>query len=162
MKITKHGEELILAGTPPKVGDKAPDFSIVNLKKQIIQLSDLLGRPVLISVVPDIDTRVCALQTKRFNQEAAKISEVTFLTISNNSREDQLDWCAAEGVDMQMLHDTELKFGQSFGLYIPEIDHLARAIFILNKEGIIVYEEIVPELSQEPDYDQALEVIKNL
>lgn len=162
MEITIKGTVTEVEGVQPKVGDKAPDFSLVNLKKQIIHLSDLTDKPVLISVVPDIDTRVCALQTKRFNQEAGNIKGVHFLTISNNTAEEQANWCAAEGVDMELLHDSDLSFAKAYGLYIPSVKHLARSIFVVDKNGVIVYEEIVPEMAQEPDYAKALDVVTNL
>ncbi len=162
MNITKKGQTVALVGEPPKVGEKSPDFQLLNLKKQVIQLSDLLGKPILISVVPDIDTRVCSIQTKRFNQLAGELATVQFLTISNNTREEQEHWCAAEGVDMQMLHDPENHFGESYRILIPELNRYARAIFVLDQTGKIVYEEIVPEMSQEPDYQQALAVASAL
>lgn len=156
MEVTRRGQTLKLAGEQPVVGEKAPAFSLKNLVDKEIQLADYLGQTVLISVVPDIDTRVCSIQTKRFNQEAAQVDGVQFITISNNTAEEQANWCAAEGVDMEMLHDPELTFGQAYGLYIPEFGHLARSIFVVNQEGTLVYEEIVPEISSEPDYQKAL------
>ncbi len=163
MEVKLKGTTVTLEGIPPKKGEKAPDFSLVNLDKQIIQLSDLLAeKPVLLSVVPDIDTRVCSIQTKRFNQEIGQLPNVHFVTISNNTREEQADWCAAEGVEMELLHDTDLKFGSLFGLFIPEFGHLARSIFVIGQDGTIEYEEIVPEISQEPDYESALAVAKKL
>ncbi len=162
MKVTLKGKPLELAGDQPKVGAKAPDFSLVNLNKQIIQLSDLSDKPVIISVVPNINTSVCQLQTKRFNQEAVQIDGVHFLTISNNTKEEQESWCAAEGVDMEMLHDTELKFGKLYGLFMPEVELLARAIFVIDKKMNIVYEEIVPEIATEPNYEEALAAVKAL
>ena len=133
-----------------------------NLNNQEINLADYKGKTVLISVVPDIDTRVCSLQTKRFNQEAAKLDGVQIITISNNTVEEQANWCAAEGVEMEMLHDTEDSFGAAYGLYIPEMGRLARAIFVIDPEGTLVYEEIVSEVSSEPDYQQALEGAKSV
>lgn len=162
MKVTLKGKPVELAGVQPKVGEKAPDFSLVNLNKTIIQLSDLSDKPVIISVVPNINTSICQLQTKRFNQEAAEIDGVHFLTISNNTKEEQESWCAAEGVEMQMLHDTELKFGKLYGLFMPEVELLARAIFVVDKDMTIVYEELVPEIATEPDYEKALVAAKEL
>lgn len=162
MNVTIKGKEVELSGTQPQVGEKAPDFTLVNLHKQIIQLSDLVGKPVIISVVPDINTRICQLQTTRFNQEAAAIEDVHFLTISNNTKEEQENWCSAEGIDMEMLHDTENKFGELYGLFMPAVELLARAIFVIDKDQKIVYKHITPEVSTEPPYDEALEIAKNL
>ncbi|MGM0218404.1 thiol peroxidase [Enterococcus sp. AZ126] len=160
MKVTKKGEEVEIIGVQPEVGVKAPDFSLKNLSDEVIKLSDFTGTPVLISVVPDIDTRICSLQTKRFNQEAGKVEGVKFITISNNTKEEQENWCAAEGVDMEILHDTEGTFGQAYGLFIPAMGRLARSIFVINKEGKIAYEVISTEISEEPDYAAALEQAK--
>ncbi|EOL48752.1 AhpC/TSA family protein [Enterococcus phoeniculicola] len=162
MKITRKGISMDVPGKQPMVGEKAPDFSLVNIKKQIVHLSDLLGKPVLISVVPDIDTRVCSIQTKRFNQEAAKETDIHFVTISNNTREEQANWCAAEGVDMLMLHDPDSIFGQAYGLFVPETGRFVRSIFVLDAKGTIVYEELVEEQTNEPDYQKALEEAKAL
>lgn len=162
MKITLKGEELEIAGVQLEVGNTAPDFTLKNLKDETVRLSDFAGKPVLISVVPDIDTRVCAIQTKRFNQEAAQIENVQFLTISNNTKAEQENWCAAEGVDMQMLHDTDNVFGEAYGLVIPAMNRLARAIFVVDADGKLSYQEIVSEVSNEPDYQTALDKAKEL
>lgn len=151
MKVTRKGEEVEIIGVQPEVGTKAPNFSLRNLKDEVVSLSDFIGTPVLISVVPNIDTRICSLQTKRFNQEAATVEGVKFMTISNNTKDEQANWCAAEGVDMEILHDTEGKFGEAYGLYIPAMEHLARGIFVIDKEGKIVYEAISLEISEEPN-----------
>lgn len=158
MNVKRKGQPVALMGEQPKVGTKAPDFTLPNLENQPVKLSDLAGQPVLISVVPDIDTRICSLQTKRFNQEAAAVAGVHFLTISNNTKEEQASWCAAEGVDMEILHDEEGEFGQAYGLFIPEMNRLARAIFVVDKEGKLIYQAISSEIAEEPDYQAALQV----
>ncbi|WP_430598084.1 thiol peroxidase [Enterococcus sp. AZ177] len=160
MNVTRKGEKVEIIGAQPEVGAKAPDFSLGNLNDEVVNLSDFTGTPVLISVVPDIDTRICSLQTKRFNQEAANVEGVKFITISNNTKEEQANWCAAEGVDMEILHDTEGEFGEAYGLFIPTMGHLARSIFVIDKDGNIVYEAISAEISEEPDYATALEQAK--
>ena len=96
MKVTLGGEAVTLVGNDLKVGDKAPDFSLNNLNNEPVQLANLLTQPVLLNVVPDIETGVCQLQTKRFNQEANKITEAKLVTISKNSREEQQNWCAVK------------------------------------------------------------------
>ena len=162
MNVTRKGHVLELTGEQPEVGTKAPVFSLKNLNNQEINLADYKGKTVLISVVPDIDTRVCSLQTKRFNQEAAKLDDVQIITISNNTVEEQANWCAAEGVEMEMLHDTEAPPGAAPGPPPPETGRPARAIFVIDPEGTLVYEEIVSEVSSEPDYQQALEAAKKV
>lgn len=160
MNVTKKGEVVEIIGVQPEVGTKAPAFSLKNLNDEIVNLSDFTGTPVLISVVPDIVTRICSLQTKRFNQEAATVAGVKFITISNNTKDEQANWCAAEGVDMEILHDTDGTFGNAYGLFIPAMGRLARGIFVIDKEGKITYEAISTEISEEPDYDKALEQAK--
>ncbi|MGY3750585.1 thiol peroxidase [Vagococcus acidifermentans] len=162
MNVTLKGKTVELEGVQPQINEKAPDFSLPDLNDQLVELTALLDKPAIISVVPDIDTSVCQLQTKRFNQEAATNNDVHFVTISNNTKEQQANWCAAEGVDMTMLRDTDLEFAKNYGLYIPEIGHLARAIFVLDTQGTIVHEEIVPEIATEPDYQKALAAAKAL
>ena len=162
MQVTLKGNPVELEGVQPIKGDKAPNFSLLDLNDTLVELSASINNPLIISVVPDIDTSVCALQTKRFNQEAATETGIYFVTISNNTKEEQSNWCAAEGVEMTMLRDADLEFAKNYGLLIPAIDRLARAIFVVDSEGTIVYEEIVPEVSQEPDYAKALEAAKAL
>lgn len=162
MQVTLKGNPVELEGVQPIKGDKAPNFSLLDLNDTLVELSASINNPLIISVVPDIDTSVCALQTKRFNQEAATETGINFVTISNNTKEEQSNWCAAEGVEMTMLRDADLEFAKNYGLLIPAIDRLARAIFVVDTEGTIVYEEIVPEVSQEPDYAKALEAAKAL
>ncbi len=162
MRITYKGTQIEILGTQPQVGDLAPEFVLKDLENKNHSLSEAKGQAVILSVIPNIDTRVCALQTKRFNQEASQLKEIYFATISNNSKEEQANWCGQEGVDMLMLHDTENEFGKKYGLFIPTTGHLARAIFVLDQNGVIVYEEIVAEMSHEPDYEKALDVAKSL
>ncbi|MGX6978570.1 thiol peroxidase [Vagococcus elongatus] len=162
MNITKGEDILTLVGTERNVGEKAPDFTLNNLEDQAISLGQLLTKPVLLNIVPDIDTRVCSIQTKRFNQEAASIEGAAFVTISKNTKEEQANWCAAEGVDMEMLHDTEFTFGRNYGLLIESLGLLARSVFVLDKDGTIVYREIVAELTDEPDYNAALTELRKL
>lgn len=162
MEVLLKGNPVELVGTPPKVGEEAPLFSLKDLSDNVISLEELKGKPVIISVVPDIDTSVCALQTKHFNKEAATIKDVYFLTISNNTKEQLANWCAAESVDMTMLRDEEGVVGKEYGILIPSINRLARSIFVLDKDGVITYEEIVPEVSSEPNYVKALDAAKAL
>ncbi len=140
----------------PVVSGKAPDFSLVDQNGEKIQLSSLT-KPVLISVFPNINTRVCSLQTKHFNVEASKHFEIDFLSISNNTAEEQKNWCAAEGVDMTLLAD-DGTFGKAYGLIMPDgplAGRLARSVFVV-KNGELIYHEILKNISQEPNYAAAL------
>lgn len=154
IEISAHGTKVATINPVPK--GAAPDFTLSDLKGNKITLSKLT-KPVLISVFPDIHTSVCSLQTKHFNQEAAQHSEIDFLSISNNSADEQRDWCAAEGVEMTILSD-DGTFGKAYGLVLdggPLAQRLARSVFVI-KNGEIVYEEILTELTQEPNYAAAL------
>jgi thiol peroxidase len=162
MQVTRKGTIYDVPGTQPKVGDQAKEFQLKSLEDKDYRLTDFLGKPTILSIVPDIDTRVCALQTKRFNEEASKIAEVNFVTISNNTKEEQANWCGKEGIDMLMLHDPENTFGETYQIMIPELGHFARAIFVLDENGVIRYEEIVPEISHEPDYQAALSAARSI
>ena len=162
MKITRHDEPLSTNGTPVDVNGVFPEFTVQNAKGENVSSSDLLKKVTFISVVPDINTSVCSISTKKFNQDVDKYSNIAFYTVSTNTIEEQANWCAAEGVEMEMLHDTEDSFGAAYGLYIPEMGRLARAIFVIDPEGTLVYEEIVSEVSSEPDYQQALEAAKKV
>ncbi|MGX7025447.1 thiol peroxidase [Vagococcus hydrophili] len=162
MQVTLKGNPVELEGIQPIVGEKAPVFSLVDLQDKLVDLASLSNKPLIVSVVPDIDTSVCAIQTKRFNQEAASENGINFVTVSNNTKEEQGNWCAAEGVDMTMLRDEDLEFGKNYGLLIPEIGRLARAIFVIDTKGNIAHEEIVAEVSHEPNYQAALDAAKNL
>lgn len=161
MQITRKGTPYQLNGKQTNVGDKAPDFSVKNLTGDMIQLQDFTGKVVLISVIPDIDTRVCAQQTRAFNEKASDIEGVQLVTISNNTKEQQDNWCAGEGIEMEMLHDTNLIFGDAYGLYMPELEKLARSVFVVDTNGVIVYQEIVSEMVDEPDYEAVIEAAKS-
>jgi len=156
MDFTKDGQ--VIAQANPITEGQAPDFTLTDLKGQSVTLSKLT-KPVLISVFPDINTSVCHIQTKRFNMEAAKEKEIDFLSISNNTAEEQRNWCAAEDVDMTILAD-DGSFGEAYGLKMTNLNRLARAVYVV-KDGQIIYSEILSEITQEPDYDKAIAAAKN-
>lgn len=161
MEVTFKGKECKLIGNPPKVGDKMPEFTVINKNGQKITNQDLLGKTTLISVVPDINTSVCSIQTKKFNQTMDQYPDVNFLTVSTNTTEDQQKWCAAEGVkNMQLVSDEDHSFGKATGLLIPEMGILARSVWVLDKDGTIIYRQIVDEITDEPNYDAALKELK--
>ncbi len=163
MEITINGEKRQLVGNPPVVGDDFPHFKVFDKNDDKIKTRQLLGKVTLLSVVPDINTPVCSIQTKKFNSTMDQFPEVNFLTISTNTIEDQQKWCAAEGVkNMQLVSDKEESFGYASKLLIPDEGILARSVWILDKEGKVVYRQIVEELTDEPDYDQALAELKKL
>lgn len=163
MNISFKGSPLTIDGKQPEVGEKFPEFILNDNERKEIHLKDLLDKPVLISVVPDINTSVCSLQTKKFNEEVDKYSEINFVTVSTNTIEEQIGWCAAEGVhDMLMLSDAKLDFGEKTSLYTDDLGIDIRSIWIIDTNGKLVYREIVTEQSHEPNYADALDYINEM
>ena len=154
MIITRNGEDF--SEINPLITGQAPDFSLKDQHGNAVTLSKLPS-PIIMSVFPNINTSVCSVQTRRFNQEAAAHKEITFLSISNNTPEEQANWCAAEGVDMTIVSDAKNEFGQLYGLVMAEANLLARSVFVI-KDGQIIYAEILPEMTDEPNYEKALQV----
>src|SRR5579859_1995014 len=160
---TMKGNPLTLIGPELKAGEKAPDFKLVDNGLKNVTLADT-GRNVrIISVVPSLDTPVCDLQTKRFNEEAAKLPGVDILTISMDLPFAQKRWCGAFGVDrIKMLSDHRSgSFGESYGTLIKDLRIESRAIFVLDGENLIRYVEYVKEVADHPNYDAALTAAKN-
>ena len=156
--VSLRGKPLTLLGPQLKVDDLAPDFSAVANDMATYRFSNRSGAVWVLASVPSLDTPVCSIETRRFNEEASKLSGVKILTISMDLPFAQARWCGAEGVkNVQTLSDSrDRAFGTAYGLRIKENGLLARAVFVINKTGRIAYVQIVPELSQEPDYDSAL------
>ena len=162
-EVTLRGNPVTLVGEPVNVGDTAPDFVAVKQDMKEAKLSDYTGNTVVLSVVPSVDTKVCAIQTKAFNEKAAALGEdVVILTISMDLPMAQKRFCAAEGIDQVVtLSDYRYwDFGKAYGQRIKESGLLARAIYVIGPDGIIKHKQIVPELTTEPDYEAALKAIK--
>jgi thiol peroxidase len=148
-----------------KVGDKAPNFVAVDNDLNPVGLSAFQGKTVVLSSVASLDTSVCDTETRRFNQEATKLgADVEIVTISMDLPFAQKRWCAAAGVDrVHTLSDhREASFGTAYGVLMKGPRLLARALFVVDKEGIVRYVQIVPEVTQEPDYDDVLEAVAQL
>jgi thiol peroxidase len=163
--ITMHGNPLTLLGNEIKTGDTAPDATLLDNDLNPVDISSYRGKICVISSVPSLDTPVCDLETRRFNQEAENLGEdVAILTVSMDLPFAQKRWCGAAGVEsVATLSDhRDASFGNSYGMLIKELRLLARAVFILDREGIIKYIQVVNELSEEPDYDEIIEEIKKL
>ncbi|GAA0816511.1 thiol peroxidase [Colwellia asteriadis] len=164
--LVKAGDKFVtLLGNQVNVGEKAPAFKVVDKNFTPVQLADFAGQTLLISVVPSLDTGVCSLQTKRFNEEAAKLAQnITILTISNDLPFAQKRFCKAEGVNaVKVLSDSVWRdFGAAYGLLIKDMGLLTRAIFIIDEQGKVAYKELVANISQHPDYDKALTKVKNI
>jgi thiol peroxidase len=163
--ITMQGGPLTLTGSKVEVGQQAPDFDVVNGELSPVKLSAFAGKICIISAVPSLDTSVCDIQTRRFNEEAGKLGDdVSIVTVSMDLPFAQGRWCGAAGVEnLEILSDyQQASFGAAFGVLIKELRLLARSIFVIDKEGVIRYIEIVPELTNEPDYQAAINAAKQL
>ena len=161
--VTFQGNPLTLLGPELKAGDKAPDFKLTDTGLKPVTLADSRGKARLISVVPSIDTPVCDLQTKRFNQEASKLpANVTVMTVSMDLPFAQGRWCGLAGADkVQMLSDyKEHAFGVAYGVLIKELKLLSRAVFVIGPDDKVQYVEYVKEITQHPDYEKVLGFIK--
>lgn len=161
--VTFQGNPLTLVGPALKTGDAAPGFTAVNGGLAPVSLSDFSGKTVLLSVVPSLDTPVCELQTVRFQAEAAKLREnVAVVTISMDLPFAQARFCSAHGADKIIVLSDYMTaaFGEAYGVLIKELRLLTRAIFVIGADGKIAYVEIVPEVTNHPDYDKALAAVK--
>lgn len=163
MDVTFKGEAVKTVGEPPVVGDQFPDFTVTDKDGNKVALADLLDKPLLISVVPNINTSVCSIQTKKFNNDVDGYTDVNFVTISTNTVEEQSHWCAAEGVkNMKMLSDEKHDFGKNTGLLIDAMGILGRSVWVVDTNKAILYSEILEEETNEPNYDNALAELNKL
>ena len=163
--VTMKGSPLTLIGTQVEVGDRAADFEVLANDLSPVKFSSFRGKVCIITSVPSLDTSVCDVMTRRFNEEAGKLGDdVVVLTISMDLPFAQQRWCGAAGVDnVQTLSDhREGSFGMAFGVLIKELRLLARAVFVLDRDGIVRYKQIVEELTDEPDYEAPLKAAKGL
>lgn len=158
-KVTFKGGPMTLVGSPVTVGQPAPAFALVGNDMAAVALQSLTGKVILISVVPSLDTPVCDTQTRRFNEAAAGLGDdVVVLTISVDLPFAQKRWCGAAGIE-RVVTASDYKdraFGQAYGLYVKELGLLARAVLVVDRQGVVTYQEVVGEITNEPDYDAAL------
>ncbi|MBA6264960.1 MAG: thiol peroxidase [Colwellia sp.] len=163
--VKANSKFITLLGTQVDVGQKAPNFKVVNESFVPVTLAEFSGKNLLISVVPSLDTGVCSLQTKRFNEEVASLpKDIVMLTISNDLPFAQKRFCETENIDkIRVLSDSVWRdFGKNYGLLIKDMGLLTRAIFIIDSSGIIAYKEIVADISKHPNYELALSTITAL
>ncbi len=159
---TFRGRPVTLMGSEVRVGDPAPDFTVLANDFSPVTLASSAGTVRIVSVVPSLDTAVCDQQTRRFNTEAASIGGVTVLTVSVDLPFAQQRWCGASGIDnVQTVSDhRDLSFGQAYGVAIAELRVLARAVFVIGSDDRVRYVEYVPEVGQHPDYEAALQAAR--
>ena len=163
--ITMKGNPLTLVGPQLSVGDSAPDIVVLDNDLNPVKLSSFKGKVCILSIVPSLDTPVCDIQTRRFNDEAGKLSDdVAILTISMDLPFAQKRWCGAAGADKVVTFSDhrDAAFGEAYGVLIKELRLLARAIFVVDKSGTLQYSQLVKEVTEEPDYAAALDAVKKL
>ncbi|MEQ6377809.1 thiol peroxidase [Bacillaceae bacterium S4-13-58] len=160
-KVTFKGNLITLLGEEVKVGEQAPSFTVLANDLSEKKLSDYNGVK-LISVVPSLDTGVCDAQTRKFNEEANQLGDVKILTISMDLPFAQKRWCGANGVENVETLSDHLKgsFGKAYGVLIEELRLLARAVFVVDSTNTVTYTQYVPEATDHPNYEAALQAAK--
>jgi thiol peroxidase len=160
-----RGNPITLVGNEIKAGDMAPNFVVADNTLKPVEFSAFAGTVCIISSVPSLDTPICDMSTRRFNQEAGNLgADTVILTISMDLPFAQARWCGAAGVDaVKTLSDyKEASFGLAYGVLIKELRLLARAVFVVDRNSKVQYVDLVKEIAQEPNYDAALAAAKKL
>ena len=163
--VTLQGNPLTLVGPEIKVGDKAPDFKVNEGLGKVVSLDSYEGKIKIFNVIVSVDTPVCDVQTRRFSKEAESLPEnVEILTVSMDLPFAMSRYCGNAGIEkLKNVSDYQFaSFGENYGTLIKENRLLARAIFVVDQENIVRHAEYVPEVAEEPNYDNALEVVKSL
>jgi len=163
--VTMKGNSVTLLGDEVRTGQKAPDAELVANDLSAVKLSSFGGKVRIITSVPSLDTPVCDVETRRFNEEAGRLgSDVAVLTVSMDLPFAQKRWCGAAGVqNVQTLSDhRDAGFGKSYGVLIKDLRLLARAVFVVDKNGVVRYQELVREIASEPNYAAALKAARDL
>lgn len=163
--VTLQGHEVHTCGNLPATGTIAPNFSLVNSSLGATSLDEFNGKRLVLNIFPSLDTGVCATSVRRFNQLVAKMENTVVLAISKDLPFAHARFCATEGINnvatLSAFRDTQ--FGEAYGVLItdsPMAGLFARAVVVLNEEHRIVYEQLVPEITQEPNYEAALAALK--
>lgn len=165
VKVTFGGNPVKLADSTIQVGDKAPDFVVINENLEHKRLSDFSGKIILLTVYPSIDTNVCAAQNRRMNEEAVNMGDdVVVLSISADLPFAQKRFCAAEGLNsvITLSDHAYSDFGKKYGFLMEDFRLLARGNVIIDKNNVVRYVEFVPEVGNEPDYEKTMEALKEV
>ena len=163
--ITMGGKPLTLLGNEPKIGEKAPDFTLLDKGLAEKSLKDFAGKIKVISVAPSLDTKVCSIQLRWFNEDAAsRPDDVAVLNVTMDLPFAIGRFCAVEGIEnaTALSDHRDASFGLGYGVLIKELRLLARSIFIIDKNDVLRYVQIVPEETNEPDYEDAMKVLETL
>ncbi len=161
--VTMHGNPLTLVGPELRVGDPIPDLELLDNDLNVVKLSSFQGKVCVISSVPSLDTPVCDMETRRFNEAAGTFgSDVVIITVSMDLPFAQKRWCGAAGVEnvITLSDHRDAAFGTAFGVLIKELRLLARSIFVVDRSGGIQYIQHVKELSEEPDYNAVIDAVQ--
>jgi thioredoxin-dependent peroxiredoxin len=163
--VTINGNPMTLEGNEVKVGDSAPEFEVLDNDLNLFRFSSKQQKITIITSLPSLDTSVCDMETRRFNQEASSLGDdVQVLAISMDLPFAQKRWCAAAGVKnvLTLSDHRNASFGMAYGVLIKEVRLLARAVFVVGKDNIVRYHELVAEVGSEPDYQAALKAVREL
>jgi thiol peroxidase len=161
--VTFKGSPFTLIGNEIKVGDRAPEVKLLNNELNEVSLSDYRGKVCVILSVPSLDTPVCDAETRKFNEYAGTLgTNVTIIGVSMDLPFAQKRWCGAAGVErVTTLSDyRDRSFGNEFGVMIKELGLLARAVYVLDQEGVVRYVQLVKEVTNEPDYEEVRDAIR--
>jgi len=161
MNIKFQGNPITLDGNIVKVGDVAPDFIVVDNGLNPVNSKDLKGKRVYVSV-PSIDTGVCDMEVRKFNEEASNLADVKIYTISMDLPFAQARWCGNAGVEnVKTLSDyKDREFGKNYGTYIKELGLLTRAVFVVDENNKVIYVEYCEEVTSEPNYEEVLKILR--
>jgi len=160
-----HGNPLNLLGNTVRVGDRAPDFTVFDNALTPKTLKDYAGKKLIISTVPSLDTPVCDTETRKFNEIASSLGDdVTVLTLSMDLPFAQGRWCGNAGIERVItLSDyAQASFGHAYGVLLENLRLLARVVFVVDSDGVIRYIQRVPEITQEPNYDEVIAAVRSL
>ena len=165
VRVTVKGVPVLLSGALPAIGEQAPDFIGVNSSMNDISLDSFRGKKVILNIFPSLDTSVCATSVRKFNKMAAGLKDTVVLAISKDLPFAHGRFCTTEGIENVIpLSDFRFSdFDESYGVRMadgPLAGLLARAVVVIGKNGKVAYTELVPEITQEPDYDKALAAVK--
>lgn len=163
-KTAFKGSPVRTQGYLPKIGEKAPDFSMVKNDLSTLKLSDLKGKKIVLNIFPSLDTSVCATSVRKFNKMATQLDNTVVLAISKDLPFAQNRFCTTEGIDnvIALSDFRNTDFSQAYGVLMtdgPLSGLFARSVVVIDEKGKIIYEELVPEITQEPDYEAVLSIL---
>lgn len=163
MEVTVNGEKMQLVGNPPADGTEIPHFKLFDAQNQRVKTRELLGQPTVFLVVPDLNTATDTEQVAKFQQLLKKFNQVRLVVVSTNTVAEQQAWATAHQISgLELLSDYEQSFGYALKLLIPDEGVLARAVIAIDNRGQIVYQQVVSEITQEPDYTEAATAVEKL